>query len=212
MIILQVGSTTDWIQAVAAIIASIGAVVGYILLIKDGKEKQSQINVLTDLAKEAKEQTNHLASQVDQMNEGNKLQTEYVRLFQRNVEINDKKRKNEIKPYFVFNAMEHRDYGVNMILVLLGQPAKLIGSESIEDDNIIPSLSDNYLDNKVIKGNIVNLKIQDKTRAVNFDDYKLLKIKIVFEDTDSNKYFQIIEGTYSGGIEIHEPIEIPVQI
>ncbi len=94
MILLQIitpnipcheSTITDWIQAIGAIIAIIGVFVGFYKLYIDGKNKQNQINVLTDLAKESKEQTIHLSAQVDQMIEGNKLQTKYLSLFERTV-------------------------------------------------------------------------------------------------------------------------------
>jgi hypothetical protein len=211
-----VSKTTDWMQGWGAIVQAIGAIFaigviiwGFSQLNKDSKDKQKQIDSLTDLAKEAKEQTKHFSLQVDEMIKGNKLQTEYVRLFQRNVELSDKKRKQEIKPYFHENiSTSHDNNDVKMSLIFMGQPAKIIKVESVEDENIIPSFICDNIDNIVIKGHTVIINIHDKISVLNFDDKKLLKIKIVFKDIDGNEYFQLIEGTYLSGMKIHEPIEI----
>jgi hypothetical protein len=215
-----VNSTTDWMQGWGAIVQAIGAIGAIVVIIwgftqfnKDSRDKQKQIDGLTTLAKESKEQTKHLLSQVDEMIKGNKLQTEYVRLFLRIVEISDKKRKQEIKPCFDSLSMRQRENGFQIELRFIGQSATLLKTESIEDENLIPSFIDKYIDNKVSKGNLIHIQIFDNTKNLTSDLLnKYLQIKIVFKDIDGNEYFQLIEGTYSGRMNLHEPIEIPVLI
>lgn len=81
---------TEWTQAFGSLIAIIAAIVGFIKLFRESKDQQSQIHSLSILAKESKEHTLHLSSQVDQMIQGNKLQLEYISLFQNYVSTNIK--------------------------------------------------------------------------------------------------------------------------
>lgn len=64
---LQFGgiSITDWMQGIGSVIAIIGAIVGFFVLYRDSKEKQSQIDTLTKIAEETEKQTSQLISQVN---------------------------------------------------------------------------------------------------------------------------------------------------
>lgn len=220
MIFLQVSSYTDWIQAVAAIIASIGAVVGFILLIIDSKEKQSQINVLTNLATESKEQTIHLASQVDQMIKGNKLQNDFVSLFQRYVLSNDKsldtqirfqllerkKRKQDIQPIFSISSQSF-NYGIfELVLMNDGKQANNVDVINDSEDSVMPSITTKPQDGIVNFKHGLRIVISDN--PVPIDTVQNIQIKIIFTNDDKNKYFQIIDGCYNDKLIIHPPEEI----
>ena len=224
-------SIPDWIQAIGAIIAIIAGIVGFIQLYKDSKEKQTQINVLTDLAKESALQTNHLSAQVDQMIEGNKLQSMYISLFQRTVSTNEESliikheknelykqiRKNEIKPNFNLSLLSN-DYDIQPDKPLIEKDNIKLGFQNIgEKATLIEYIELEKNSQNIDMSNILNKEyLKNQGFKVDFKWFYLKKqksdlfihFKLVFEDEDRNKYYQIFEGTYKGNFVITKPIEI----
>ena len=224
-------SITDWLQAIGAIVAIIAVIVGFYQLFKESKEKQSQINVLTDLAKESKEQTIHLASQVDQMIEGNKLQTKYISLYQITVSTNEESlkiqqeknnldkqlRKNEIRPnfriailpnfdvYFLGESSTEKD-NIRLGFQNIGENATLLGYFELEDNSqnidALNYLNKDYPQNKGFEMNFKWFYLK-KPKS-----HLFIHFKLIYEDIDNNKYFQIFEGSYNGDFKISKPEEI----
>jgi len=215
---------TDWIEAIGAIAAIVGVIVVFYQLFKDSKDKQSQIDVLTGLAKESKEQTNHLSSQVDQMIEGNKLQTEYISLFQKSVsfseqsiqlteeqkKLDEKRNKLAIRPFFTLGEVNITQYFVSLLVTNCGETTTLIDYEELENNamksDINKDLNKGIPKNKSILLNLSHFppeKIKDECS---------INLKIIYEDIQGNKYYQIIEGKYYGPFNIQKQVEIPGQI
>lgn len=222
---------TDWLQAIGAIVAIVGVIVGFYQLFKDSKEKQSQIDTLTALAKESKEQTIHLASQVDQMIEGNNLQSRYISLYKITVSTNeellkiqqeknnlDKQlRKHEIRPnfhiailsnFYVYNLGESRPEIDNIKLGFqnIGENCTLLEYVELERNSqkidLLNFLNKEYPKNK---GFIIEFKW---FHLNNNKSDLFIHFKLIYEDIDRNKYFQIYEGSYNGDFKISKPIEI----
>jgi hypothetical protein len=228
MILLQVTSiipcsestTTDWIQAIGAIVAIIGVFYGFYQFYKDSKEKQSQIDTLTVLATESKEQTIHLASQVDQMIEGNKLQTEYISLFQKSVsfseqsiqlteeqkKLDEKRNKLAIRPFFTLGEVNITQYFVSLPVTNYGETTTLIGYEKLENNSMESDINKDL--NKGIPKNKSILLNLSPSPPEKIKDECSINLKIIYEDSQGNKYYQIIEGKYYGPFNIQKQVEI----
>lgn len=222
---------TDWIQTFGSFIAVIAVIVGFYQLFKDSKEKQNQIDTLTSLAKESKEQTIHLASQVDQMIVGNNLQTRYISLFQITVSTNEESlkiqqeknnldkqlRKNEIRPNFNIATLS------NFNVYYLGESPHVKDNIRLGFQNIGENAT--LLEYIELEGNSQNIDIsnylnKEYPKMDRFEiDFKwfylkkpksdlLIHFKLIYEDIDKNKYFQIFEGSYNGDFKISKPVEV----
>ena len=213
---------TDWLQAIGAIIAIIAAIVGFIQLYKDSKEKQSQINTLTKLANESALQTNHLSSQVDEMIKGNTLLTENVNLIQRTVsikeeslniqheknELDKQQRKNEIKPVFTIIQHNLNDNRIILNLQVERGIAKFIKVEEQQVEKIHIIAECNHLDNLIPQKQVMELQIKSNP-TIHLEINKInLNVRLFYKDINDNLYYQEIEGVYDNGLNIHEPIEI----
>jgi archaellum component FlaF (FlaF/FlaG flagellin family) len=87
-------TTTDWIQAIAAIIASVGAVIGFLKLIKRDKDKENQINSLIELATESKKQTDIMIKQ-------NANMEQQLINYREDLSFRYSTRASDIKPCFI---------------------------------------------------------------------------------------------------------------
>jgi hypothetical protein len=202
-------------------VAIIGVIVGFFQLFKDSKEKQSQINVLTDLAKESALQTNHLASQVDEMIEGNKLLAKHVNLIQENVSINEKtfileqdrndldkqQRKNEIKPVFDIIQYNSVDNQIILNLQVSKGTAKYVKVE-VENENIQVSAECNYSDKLILPYYVMELKISSNSTIYVDINSISLNVKLFYMDVENTMYYQEIKGVQQSGLKIGVPIEV----
>ena len=227
MILLQVNeylikgsSVPDWLQAIGAIIAIVGVIWGWIQFRKDSKVKQTQIDTLTVLATESKEQTIHLASQVDQMIEGNKLQTEYISLFQKYVsfskqsiqlteeqkKLNEKRNKLTIRPFFTLGEVTRNEHFITLPVINYGETTTIIDYLEL-DNNSMKSDIVNGLNKGFPKNTALILSLSHFPPERKKDECSI-NIKIIYEDIQGNKYSQIIEGKYYGPFNIQKQVEI----
>ncbi|MBN4051389.1 hypothetical protein JYU16_01095 [bacterium AH-315-M05] len=227
MILLQADSSltfggipiTDWIQAVGALVAVIGAFWAFITLFLKDKDKQKQIDSLTSMALESRNQTEQLIEQSRHMERSNNLFAEQINILQKSYDLNkvnkkdikerkeieNKIRKNDILPRFIRHGGHGSPEIANIPLMNMGDRAKIIGYEDIENFNTrctVNNLKGQYFENK----NILNLTIVPNEKVNNLNDIKY-NLKMIFEDKDGNKYYQRIHGT---GINMN--IEIPEEI
>ena len=210
---------TDWIQAIGALIAIIAAIIGFIqLLIKD-KDKQKQIDSLKLLAQQSVNQSEQLSAQVDQMIEGNRLQTEYIRLFEKSITISETdfelmekqrklgedRRKFEIRPRFEFYGMTKTPERIQLDLINKGAIAKIIASENLEGNSLSNTIN-KLIDKEISKNEKLTMKFLPLSGFITDECY--VKVKIVYEDIDKNKYYQIIEGRGDLVLKIEKQVEI----
>jgi len=207
---------TDWLQAIGAIIAIIAVIYGWSQLRKDSKEKQTQIDTLTALAKET-------ALQTQEMIEGNRLQIEHLKKYEEHIEIikssnqrEAEKRESEIqlrisevKPKF--NLEETKKYldgkyfelSSNMTFVVegfkftfknLGEKAKIIDVEEMGLNSFIININPNFGE-EIEKMKTFTIVLKPDSSTFSMEDCNL-KFKLTYEDILGNVYFQIITGTY----------------
>lgn len=227
MIILQVNeyliwgsSIPDWLQAIGAIVAIGGVIWGFFKFLKDSKEKQIQIDSLTILVRETKKQTNHISAQVDQMIEGNRLQTEYISLFQKYVSfseqsvtfqeeekaLKEKRKKLETRPNFIIGGIIKDEVLFHFPLENIGEKAKHINCIGFDDNSMKFDITQ-FMNRDILKDNGFWLFLRPISQDLQISEC-LIHLKITFEDILENKYFQILEGKYSGPINISKPVEI----
>lgn len=212
-------SITDWIQALAAFFAVLGAIYAFIKLFRKDKEKQMQIDSLTTLAGESENQTSQIANQVEQMIESNRLQTEYLKLFQESIsidkdasnldqerkELEDKRRKIAIKPRFEFStSLKTLEY---FKLNLINKGEKAIIKEFIElERNSVKHNIKQWIDKEVNRNERVDILFNPKPIGLSINEC-FVDVQIVYEDIDGGKYYQLISGPGSR-VKINPPVEM----
>jgi len=209
---------TEWIQAFGALIAIIAAIVGFLHLSQRNNETQSQINSLTNLATQSEIQSEQLTAQVEQMIEGNKIQTEYLEILQKSLLINQldseakekqrlldkKRRKFEIRPKIIYAGAAGGPRAMNYTFKNMGGFAKIKNFEKLKENTC-----------RVKLGNLVGKELQKNVRfELGFEsptDSHLsnfnVSIKLTYSDIEENEYSQIIEGNARGTIKVTEPVE-----
>ena len=221
MIILEINknlefggiSITDWIQAAGALIAIGAAIIGFIQLFRKSRDNQIQIDSLAQLAKQSENQSEQLASQVEQMIEGNKLQAEHISLLQKSLSIiesdsklkeeekriEDKRRKFEIRPRIEKDGAAGGPESITYFFINKGGAVKFTGHEALKSNSCTNNVG--QLIDKEIK---TNKKFEIQFNAL--PGLKLVQcnvsIKLFFMDVEENKYSQIIEGNPDGGIKL----------
>lgn len=209
----------DWVMAIGAIVAIIASIIGFRQLYRDNKNKENQINSLTALAQESKNQTEHLSSQVDQMIQGNKLQTEYISLFQRYVATNEKsleyqselkilemkKRKKEIMPKLSFSFSNQNPQLMKVSFTNRGGIAKITSCEKLQRNSMNSNL-DFFKNREILNNEIIEIEFTPAPFGLATNQCSIEQ-KIITEDVDGNQYYQIIENS-KGNISIGKPEEI----
>ena len=173
-------------------LGSLATAGAFIILFFKDKYKQDQIDRLTELSREAENQT-------QQMIEGNKLQNEIIGLFQKqlssienSIQLEKAKWKSEIKPKFIVND-NNKDgdlYGYKIILQNIGGIAKYITicKESDEDSGFY-RINDSSETEIPRMGNYT-VQIYYEQPDIR-KPFIAIKFKINYEDESGNKYFQI---------------------
>lgn len=187
---------TDWIQAVGAIIAIIAGIWGFISLFKKDEDKQRQIDSLTKLAEESKNQTQQMIEQI-------RLMREQTELMKKSGDREDLERKNNIKPSFVYGGGQGDSNGFLHHLRNDGNDKALVTSLVPINSNIDHANLDSRLPIFINPGKQIDLILRYKI-IHNQTDFKF---ELHFEDVDHNKYKQIISSK-SGGILISLPENI----
>lgn len=190
---------TDWMQSIGALVAIIGVLWGFYQFYKDAKEKQTQIDALTELAKESREQTNHLASQVDQMKRANDIQ-------EANIKTQLHQRKLDIKPNFRIGIRNSDLNNVSYNIINSGETAKLLNYELLDGNQM--NVTECTELGKVIH-NEYSFIIFLKPIPVGLNTYQCnTSIKIIYEDRQGYQYYQEINANGIVNATISEPIEI----
>ena len=152
------------------------------------------------------------------MIESNKLQTEYIRLFQKSLSISEtnsqlkeeekkldkQRRKLQIKPRFEFDHMMKKPDIINYYLSNHGETAKIITFENFQENSMVNSINE-LIDKEIYKNNTVYIQFSPKSGLSTMQCY--VKVKLIYEDIDNNKYSQIIESSGDSMINITKPIE-----
>lgn len=213
---------TDWLQAIGALVAIVGVIWGWCQFRKDSKEKQSQIDSLTDLAKES-------ALQTKEMIESNRIQINNLKKYEEHFEIikssnqrEAEKRESDIqqsklsiRPEFIFGSNREgltsfyngmpRPLETTLTIINRGEKAYI---ENVEFDNKSMKDDTTPLMNKMI---MKDKGIQLKFSPIQpYDSYKecLIKFKLIYTDGEGNKYYQNIDGKFVGQPNISKPIEM----
>ena len=185
---------TDWIQAVGAIIAIIAGIWGFISLFKKDEDKQRQIDSLTKLAEESKNQTKQMIEQI-------RLMREQTELMKKSGDREDLERKNNIKPSFVYGGGSSESNGFIHRLRNDGKDKALVTElVIIKNTNLDNIRLDSGLPNYINQGKEVGLFLSYRIPHNQTD----FQCEIHFEDLDHNKYKQLISSK-NGGIIIRLP-------
>ena len=133
-------SITEWIQSIAALVAIVGGIVGFVTFWRKDKDKEKKINSLISIAEQSENQTRELSNQVEQMIKSNQLQIRYLELLEKNVEIakynqtqqeekleiDKERRKVNIKPKFRYDFSLKSQHEVKYVLINDGGSANFI--------------------------------------------------------------------------------------
>lgn len=210
-------SITDWIQAFGAIIAIAGAIFAFVKLFQKDRDKQSQIDSLAKIAEESENQTRQLTYQVEQMNESNKIQSEYLQLFQESLSLtkdkakleeetrllDEKRRKLAIMPRLEFSTSLRALDFYSLDLINKGEKAKILSYEELEKNSVTHSM-DNLIKSEISNNQSISITFKPKPFGLSIREC-FVEIKLFIEDQDGTKYYQLISGPGSK-ISINPPV------
>lgn len=206
----------DLLTSIAALIAVPAAIWSIVSLFRKDKEKVEQIQTLTQIANSQNQQVQILSNQASELskqtlqfefqtellresnailrdqislqNEANvsdqKYKDEYLKLEQR-------KRRNEIKPFFKQNGSRSSGNAVTLLLINFGERAYYHGITLDDAENI--DISPQSQNQKVIEKNQelqINFTYKNPNRNVNNRTTSTFSIEI--KDEDQNSYKQTI--------------------
>lgn len=191
------GSTcTDWIQAIAALIAVPGAIAGFIVLFRRDKQKDAMIKELGKLAQESMKQTKHLADQVTylsrQVQELKGIQSAIADGTQSKERAEAEKRDakmKEAKPEFVGSFTSIKTQHQSIYFTNQGGDAK--NFRQVENDRVVVRFPKEL----VQKGEKLQLMVSWKGSLPAEDNFE-----IEYDDAMGNRYRQRFElrfGQYS---------------
>lgn len=211
--VISIPSITDWLQAIGTIAGVPGAIVAFILLFKKDKEKQLQIDMLTNLVIEMNKQTQQFEYQTILMRESNDILKEQAQInnevFIKDKEYKEKMEKLElrkiklqIKPYLKFQYGSYFNNILKANFLNQGGSAKFTNYNiPVEDELIIKTLT-NITVNR-------NEEFELTAHYVGNQDLKKIDkmVEIEYEDSMENKYKQniIIRGN---SFKILDPVEV----
>lgn len=197
---------TDWIQAIAALVAIIAAIVGFRKLYLDIKENESQINHLSKIAEQSVFQTEHLSNQVEKMSESNALMADYLQLFQQFVENNkiegelaqkraaldERKRKMAIKPIFERNDGYNSHY--NMVLTLKNAGGDATILEIIENqENSVRHNLNGFKGQTIRNGNTIGIALTPRPLGLRIEQC-FVSLEVIISDIEGNHYQMNLNG------------------
>lgn len=202
-------SVADWIVAIAALIGTFFAIKGYYRLISDDKNQQEQINKLTSIAGNLEAQNEILKKSNDLLSEQiDVLRNSAVLVKQDNegakklAEIQEKKLKLSVRPYFKSHGMGWSPQDVHFKIDNFGERASITSVQDLGNKKL--SFSGLRFPIIVEKGQ--PFKIQSFIQGVGAQDLEY-KIEFIYKDSLNNSYRQILSGR-GGQIDLTEPEEI----
>lgn len=224
-------SITDLIQAIGISLGFPAAAWGIIQLFRKDKDKESQLNSLNDIAisqnsliRKMTEQINELSKQTAQFEyqsllfkESNELLKEQIKLQndslisgkehnEKNLELDKKKRKSEIRPFFKYRSVQYSGNTLSLFLGNFGERAYLKEIEEIDTQNGDIQLPPNFID-KAIENNqpitFTGFLKHGRLFGVNTE----FEVNLKYVDEDHNLYKQNIKSDGSKFI-IGNPEEI----
>ncbi len=110
-VIADVPSWTDKALAIAALIAVPGAIAAFFVLFKRDEQKQAMIHELQQQTVGLSAQTRGLNAQVFQLGKIHQAIAEGIAVMTHDVQIQEKNRRNELRPYLVLGKVKPAEYG-----------------------------------------------------------------------------------------------------
>ena len=203
-------SITDWIQAIAGLIAVPGAIAGFILLFRKDKEKETQINKLAGIVEKIeaqneimKEANSLSAQQVDILRNSLILNKQDDGASKRLLEIEEKKLKLSVKPLLIVDGGSSGPYSIGIRLLNIGERAHIQSIRLVSGNIYIQPISIPYRFEKQEQ-----LHISASSNSALGRD-AMYEIEFIYEDELKNKYKAVLigrgaEGKFSEQIEITE--------
>lgn len=217
--------TPEWVSAISSAIGVPSAIVGFIILFIKDRNKERKINSLENMVEELKnhtlemnKQSGHLLYQASLMKESNDMHNEYFKsLMQtskrdlemkvKDNEFKNRKRINDIKPFFVFSSSSTSPVqDNNFVLILKNEGGKAIDVKIKEIDTSKVTLSLNASLSKDISKDEVIRIVGSVNLNKSFSHPKDVTYQVVIEyvDIDGNKYNQQISKLKDGNYDIKE--------
>jgi hypothetical protein len=200
MQISDMPSITDWIQAIAGLIAVPGAIAGFILLFRKDKEKEAQINKLAGIVEkievqnEIMKEANRLSEeQVDILRNSLLLNKQDDEATKRLLEIEEKKFRLTVKPDFRLATSSSDTKGFELYFKNLGHLAIIKAITTSHDDLILNTMLDYRVD-PGMKIPIIGHSISG--RNMNTFPYTF---ELEYEDQIGTRYKLLFSGQASSG-------------
>lgn len=204
-------TVTDWIQAIAQALAVPGAIVSFIILFRKDKDKQSQIDRLTNIASK-------LEVQNEILKRSNDLQTEQIDVLRnstiltkqdneganRLVALEEKKIKLSVKPYFKRQSIGWDSQIMDFKFVNYGERATITSIINLNKTEL--HFEDAKLPVTVEKGQLFILHLNRYNYNINPNQLEY-KFEILYKDGLDNFYKQVLSGTGQRS-ELTEPEEV----
>lgn len=197
------------LQSVAALVAVIAGSVGFIRLFKKSAKNEKSIASLSDIAEQLQNQNSIMAdgnqSQEKMLVKLGEILARGQDIQKSDIEFQEIKRKNEIKPFFIFaEGGADRETWYRKIVNKGKGPAyyKKVDIISIENGATINRPKEIRV---AIGENIEFTGAQDRqNRIVDIPEFE---IKLLFQDENGNSYEQIMKNTLRERIS-NPPVEI----
>lgn len=109
--VIHQASITDWIQAIAALLAVVGTVATLWKLYQRDEQKQAMIAELQKQTSGLAAQTRELNAQVFQLGNIHQAIAEGIAVMTHDVQMQERNRRNELRPHFVLDTMKPAEYG-----------------------------------------------------------------------------------------------------
>lgn len=109
--VIHQASITDWIQAIAALLAVVGTVATLWKLYQRDEQKQAMIEELKHQTSGLAAQTRELNAQVFQLGKIHQAIAEGIAVMTHDVQIQERNRRNELRPYLVLDTVKPAEHG-----------------------------------------------------------------------------------------------------
>lgn len=232
MSVVYQSSITDWIQAMGMLLGVPATIWGIFKLFKKNKEHEQTISALeqivkeqNDVVKQLKEHVHYMDKQSEHhkflaslMLETNKLLEKQFELQtdalfhnkdveQQKIDIEQQKRINAIKPYFITDTSGSDVNSIYSNLINNGADAlnvrtRVVKAENISFTSLIPNL-------RIEQGSRIEIKGRISAQAQHLNGRNApFTIKLIFSDVDNNEYYQLINREKTGRYMVSEPVAV----
>jgi hypothetical protein len=198
---------TDWIQAIGALVAIIGALIAFLKLFKRDLDKQKQIDSLYKMAEQSEIQANQLINLAEYINKSNSLLSQQVSLIQEilissekdnektqeRIEVENKLRKNQNLPRFEFLHGSGNLESFVLDFENKGKIGKIKGIESLEDNKISNVNLLNAVDSNIDENGRLRIRIMPNSE-IKTPQSANINFRILFSDIEGNDYYQLVSG------------------